>query len=295
MLLKVVPLPAHASHLLQPLDLGLFGTQKAKKSAIIAPRKFSAQSAELIRIMNSFYAAFTPTTIVSAFRQVGIVTHYSTATGQTSVQIIRSAARNLPHIAHVPYQAPSVQVHLPGRRNGARANFPTPRGITVAPTPVRVLVNTARLTLEAERVDAGVQGAEQEQAPLTDSPEQLRTADGAIPGPLRQQRHTVTQVDAREHQRFLGRNLTGSDIADIEFTSTARETQRYYDAAVVTTSDEVPVTETPTTQLNGRLSILWSERANRPSARVRKRLELFGQRTARELALLEEQINEGIG
>ena len=113
MLLKVVPLPAHASHLFQPLDLGLFGTQKAKKSAIIAPRKFSAHSAELIRIMNSFYAAFTPTTIVSAFRQVGIVTHYSTATGQTSVQIIRSAARNLPHIAHVPYQAPSVQVHLP--------------------------------------------------------------------------------------------------------------------------------------------------------------------------------------
>ena len=99
-------------------------------------------------------------------------------------------------------------------------------------------MDTARLTLEAERVDAGVQGAEQEQAPLTDSPEQLRTADGAIPGPLRQQRHTVTQVNAREHQRFLGRNLTGSDTADIEFTSTARETQCYYDAAVVTTSDE---------------------------------------------------------
>ena len=172
---------------------------------------------------------------------------------------------------------------------------PSTRGIAVAPAPVRVLVNTARLTLEAERVDAGVQGAEQEQAPLTDSPEQLRTADGAIPGPLRQQRRTVTQVNAREHQRFLGRNLTGSDIADIEFTSTALETHRYYDAAVVTTFDEVPVTETPTTQLNGRPSILSSERANRPSARVRKRLELFGQRTARELALLEEQINEGIG
>ena len=64
--------PAGTSDQVQPLDLGIFGIQKALKSKEkVNIRGISANSKHLIQIMNSWHKATTPSNVVSAFEQAG--------------------------------------------------------------------------------------------------------------------------------------------------------------------------------------------------------------------------------
>ena len=53
-----VPLAPHSSDQTQPLDIGIFGVQKAKIGRMAVPSSLSPQSAQLVRILDSFLLAF---------------------------------------------------------------------------------------------------------------------------------------------------------------------------------------------------------------------------------------------
>jgi len=80
-----VELPAHSSHLTQPLDLGVFGIQKGVKATMSAPDRLKIldkQSLSLIKIVNSLFKAATPTNIISAFHAAGIMNNFGQRDGR---------------------------------------------------------------------------------------------------------------------------------------------------------------------------------------------------------------------
>ena len=72
--INLVFLPPHSSHLLQPLDLGIFGVFKGVLARMrVNKKRFSDQSIQVIKIIGALSRTASPLNIVSAFRAAGIV------------------------------------------------------------------------------------------------------------------------------------------------------------------------------------------------------------------------------
>ena len=69
-----VQLPPHTSDQLQPCDLGIFSNQKRWQSRVTVDPRWSRQTKQIVRIVDSFRLATTPKNVVAAFRKSGIVT-----------------------------------------------------------------------------------------------------------------------------------------------------------------------------------------------------------------------------
>lgn len=72
----VVFLPAHSSDQLQPLDVGIFGNQKANQSRIHVRDTMSQQTQQVIRALSAFQAVAHPYAVTSAFRKAGLSTFW---------------------------------------------------------------------------------------------------------------------------------------------------------------------------------------------------------------------------
>jgi hypothetical protein len=72
-----LPLPAHASDQLQPLDLGIFAIQKGGMGRVHPGSWLNTQTQQICHILGAWIAAATPPNITSAFAQAGITVHYS--------------------------------------------------------------------------------------------------------------------------------------------------------------------------------------------------------------------------
>ena len=69
-------IPPHSSNQVQPLDLGVFAIQKQRQSNVTVPSDVSTQTAQVIRMMDSYIMAATPKNIIRAFQRGGIVSLY---------------------------------------------------------------------------------------------------------------------------------------------------------------------------------------------------------------------------
>ena len=65
-------LPAHTSHLVQPLDLGIFGIHKLELTRYVNDDSKTQQSNQLIKNYSSLQKVCTISNIVSAFAAAGI-------------------------------------------------------------------------------------------------------------------------------------------------------------------------------------------------------------------------------
>ena len=72
--IKILTLPSHSSHILQPLDLGIFGVQKGAFARLkIKTEHLSEQTTQIIKILASLQRAASPLFIVRSFRAAGII------------------------------------------------------------------------------------------------------------------------------------------------------------------------------------------------------------------------------
>jgi hypothetical protein len=65
-------LPAHSSHLTQPLDVRLFAIHKPAIHRIRSPKWMNSQTAQIMKILGAWQVAATPPNIISAFKQTGL-------------------------------------------------------------------------------------------------------------------------------------------------------------------------------------------------------------------------------
>ena len=73
--IKVITLPPHSSHLLQPLDIGVFGVQKFHKNRMkLSIESLSEQTVAVVKIIDSLRRATSPIAIINAFKACGITT-----------------------------------------------------------------------------------------------------------------------------------------------------------------------------------------------------------------------------
>ena len=68
-------IPPHSSHLLQPLDIGIFWIHKQAQSRIFLPRDLNVQSNQIIKIFSGFQSIVNPPNIISAFKSCGICSY----------------------------------------------------------------------------------------------------------------------------------------------------------------------------------------------------------------------------
>jgi hypothetical protein len=67
----------HSSDQTQPLDLGVFGIQKAAMGRVIPPEWLSRQSRQIAKIIGSYDAVTAPPNVISAFAQMVITLYCS--------------------------------------------------------------------------------------------------------------------------------------------------------------------------------------------------------------------------
>ena len=98
----IIPLflAPHSSDQTQPLDIGFFGVQKGKMSRITVPSGLSQQTAQIIRIIDSFRQTSTISNIISAFRGAGIVSSYHPDHGLIP-RVARSEAIRVRHWVNI--------------------------------------------------------------------------------------------------------------------------------------------------------------------------------------------------
>ena len=77
-------LAPHSSDQCQPLDLGIFGPQKKLHPSITVPAGVSTQTAQLVKMLESFQKVATVRNITAAFRRAGIMSSYNKEKGYTS-------------------------------------------------------------------------------------------------------------------------------------------------------------------------------------------------------------------
>jgi hypothetical protein len=72
--LGIVPifLPAHSSHLTQPLDVAMFAIHKSAIGRVRPAQWMNAQTAQITKILGAWQVAATPPNIISAFKQTGL-------------------------------------------------------------------------------------------------------------------------------------------------------------------------------------------------------------------------------
>ena len=71
--IQILNIPPHTSHLLQPLDLVLFGAfkNKIKNTVMISP--MTAQSNQIITMFSAFQSASTISNVIASFKRSGII------------------------------------------------------------------------------------------------------------------------------------------------------------------------------------------------------------------------------
>ena len=74
--ITIITIPPHSSHLLQPLDLGIFGIVKGTLQRISAPNFLKLHSARIVNIIDAFRKSTTRRNIISAFQQAAIFSVY---------------------------------------------------------------------------------------------------------------------------------------------------------------------------------------------------------------------------
>ena len=93
-------LAPHSSDQCQPLDLGIFGPQKKLQPSIPVPAGLSTQTAQLVKMLESFHKVATVRNITSAFRRAGIMSNYNKEKGYSEVTINCNEARKARHFNH---------------------------------------------------------------------------------------------------------------------------------------------------------------------------------------------------
>ncbi|KAK8835894.1 hypothetical protein M9Y10_040272 [Tritrichomonas musculus] len=80
---RIIPffLSPHSSDQTQPLDVSIFTMHKAKMNRMSVPEVLNKQSAQLIKIIDSFSQAITISKVIASFRGAGIVSSYTTENG----------------------------------------------------------------------------------------------------------------------------------------------------------------------------------------------------------------------
>ena len=116
--IRVIFLPAHSSDQLQPLDVGIFGNQKAAQSRIYCRASMSQQTQQVIRALSAFQAVAHPYAITSAFRKAGVSTKWRD--GKVYVQVTVETAKyvrgindqgQLPPLEVRPQERTRVDLH----------------------------------------------------------------------------------------------------------------------------------------------------------------------------------------
>jgi hypothetical protein len=95
--LRLIPifLPAHSSDQTQPLDLGIFGIQKAAMGRIHPPDWLGAQTKNLARILGAWRQVTIAPNVVSAFAQMGVTVHWDHGHKCLLAEVHRQFARKL--------------------------------------------------------------------------------------------------------------------------------------------------------------------------------------------------------
>ena len=95
----IIPLQLapHSSDQTQPLDIGIFGVQKAKMARMSTPSGLSPQTSQLIRIIDSFAQTATISNVISAFKGAGIVSTFDAESGYLFPKVDRSFATKVRH------------------------------------------------------------------------------------------------------------------------------------------------------------------------------------------------------
>jgi hypothetical protein len=94
---ELVFLPAHTSDQTQPLDLGVFGTQKAEASRIHPHQNLNSQSQKICKALCGYHKATTRPNIIGAFRRAGIISYWSDEHNCLLAKIQREEAKNVRH------------------------------------------------------------------------------------------------------------------------------------------------------------------------------------------------------
>jgi hypothetical protein len=92
---ELVFLPAHTSDQTQPLDLGIFGTQKSEASRIHPHNNLNVQSQKIYKALCGYHKATTRPNIISAFRRSGIIANWSNEHNCLLATINRNEAKNV--------------------------------------------------------------------------------------------------------------------------------------------------------------------------------------------------------
>jgi hypothetical protein len=71
---RIAPIfiPPHSSHLVQPLDLCLFGLMKQRVAQINKAQSCNVQTQHIVRVVNAFQSAATTCNVIATFRNAGI-------------------------------------------------------------------------------------------------------------------------------------------------------------------------------------------------------------------------------
>lgn len=96
--IEPVFLPAHSSDQTQALDLGIFGLEKAEAMRTrISCDDLGPQTRQVARALVGYMKACVPINVIGAFRQAGIVSHFSKARGALVPTVNRQSAKRVRH------------------------------------------------------------------------------------------------------------------------------------------------------------------------------------------------------
>ena len=105
--INVIFLPPHSSDQLQPLDVGIFGNQKAAQARIHCHAPMSQQTQQVIRAVSAFQAVAHPYAITAAFRKAGISTCWRD--GNVYVEVTIHTAKYVRGIADEGQAPPTAE------------------------------------------------------------------------------------------------------------------------------------------------------------------------------------------
>jgi hypothetical protein len=71
--IELLIIPAHSSHMIQALDLGIFGVFKLFKKKRLAIKLYEHQTGQVIKMCDAWQRATIPRNVVGAFRRAGLV------------------------------------------------------------------------------------------------------------------------------------------------------------------------------------------------------------------------------
>lgn len=96
--IKVIFLVPHTSDQTQPLDLGIFATQKSiSQNEARSPDKSRSQTTKIYKILYGMFKTTTPIACCSAFRQAGLVYVEGLDGNRPSIEVRRGCARAVRH------------------------------------------------------------------------------------------------------------------------------------------------------------------------------------------------------